>query len=154
VNAHADAERSVPGAVAGHDARREPDRLVGIVDTQEHGVADRLNFFGAVLVEQPSDGGAELGGRVGGVLVAVCFGQRGVAGQVGEQEGLVSRGCRSTPHPGLHDRGDEDPEHERPPHFPCQQYSEGEPPRPALGVLAGRGASHLLRTTPYEWVWE
>jgi hypothetical protein len=86
VDANTDAERSVPGAVAGHDARREPDRLVGVVDSQEHGVADRLDLFGAVLLEQRSDGCAELGGRVGGVLVAVRLGQSGVAGEVREQE--------------------------------------------------------------------
>jgi hypothetical protein len=92
MNADADAERSMSRAVAADDARRETHRGVGFRDAQEHGVADHLDLLGAVLVEEPANGRAEVGGRIRGVFVAVRFRQSSVTGEIREDEGVASGG--------------------------------------------------------------
>ena len=77
------------GARVRDDPGGEAYRVAGVGHADEERIADRLDFFGVVVLEQGAHAGEEPGGDVGSVLVAVGLGQCGVARQVGEDESLL-----------------------------------------------------------------
>jgi hypothetical protein len=86
---HADTENTVARAVATDDPLGETGCSRGVARAKQERVTDRLHLFGLVLWQQRTNGLAELGGGVGGVLVTVRLGQGGVARQVGENKGVA-----------------------------------------------------------------
>jgi hypothetical protein len=63
-------------------AQGEPDDLPGIPSTQHHGVPDPLDEFGFVLRPEPGGLGGEADRDLGRPLIALSFGESGVATQV------------------------------------------------------------------------
>jgi hypothetical protein len=82
------AQAAVAHAVSADDPLGQTRRLIRVAPTQQERVPARLHLLGVVLWQQHAHGPAELGGRVGSVLVPVRLGQSGVARQVGEDEGV------------------------------------------------------------------
>ncbi len=91
VDADTDPQRAVARAVVDDDALGKADRHVGLGDGDHHRVADRFDLIGVVRGQKRPDRRAELGRGVGGKLVAVGLGERGVAGEVCEEKGVLER---------------------------------------------------------------
>jgi hypothetical protein len=69
----------------GTEADHDGPGGVGMPD--HHGVADRLDELASFISHQLADGAGESARELGRVFVAVRLSQRGVAGDVGEDEG-------------------------------------------------------------------
>jgi hypothetical protein len=77
-------------SMAGHqfmdDVQPEPHGVSGLGNAQHERVADGLHVRPAERLKLRVDRGAEVGQERRGLLVAVGFGQRGEAGDVGKQK--------------------------------------------------------------------
>jgi hypothetical protein len=67
VHGHPDTERAIARAELADDPRAEVQRLCWFSDPQKQRIADRLDLFGAVGVEQRAYGVTEFGRDIGRV---------------------------------------------------------------------------------------
>ena len=89
MHADADDREAVARADLLDDADAELDGHLRVGGLDQQGIADRLHLLAHVLRKQTAHLVAEVGGDVGGVLVAVHLGQGGEPGEVGEEERQV-----------------------------------------------------------------
>src|SRR5581483_2999905 len=89
VEADPDAGKTEPRAHLAHDPHAEGDRVASLVAADHQRVPERLHLLRPVLGKQNAGVVEEAGGEICRLGVAVDLGERGEAGEVGEEERVL-----------------------------------------------------------------